>query len=204
MRTADPNAPTKQKIMNVAVKLMLSKGFTATSVDEICLESETTKGSFFHFFQSKEDLGKAILDHFYAMEVQRIDAAPFRSEPDPYLRVLGWIDMAIGFMSDPKVPKSCLVGNFIQELAVTNVEMRHLCAEKIAGRVDSFAADAEKAVKARNLGKQVNPQALANLFVAVVQGSIIMIKANNDFSIAVNNLKQFKTYVESQFELKGR
>ena len=65
MRTAQTHSPTKEKLLEAAQQLMLAKGFPATTVDEICEAAGFTKGSFFHYFESKEHLGKEVLDRFY-------------------------------------------------------------------------------------------------------------------------------------------
>ena len=106
MRTADPNAPTKEKLLDAAMKLMLAQGFEATSVDEIIAGAEATKGSFFHFFKSKEALGKAALERFVRRQMEMFQAARFKRSrtrgPVPKR-----IDAVIAIFQDPKMPKSC-------------------------------------------------------------------------------------------------
>ena len=53
---------TQQKIFNAAKTLMLSKGYPATTVDEICESAKVSKGSFYHSFSSKEELGIRLLE----------------------------------------------------------------------------------------------------------------------------------------------
>src|SRR5262249_4624065 len=56
MNIARSDSLTKQKLLDAAQELMLAKGYTATSVDEICEAARLTKGSFFHYFEGKEHL----------------------------------------------------------------------------------------------------------------------------------------------------
>ena len=65
-RTAQAASPTKDKLMGAAQDLMLERGFTATTVDDICDKAGVTKGSFFHYFKSKDDLAKQVLGRFCA------------------------------------------------------------------------------------------------------------------------------------------
>ena len=53
---------TKGKLLDVAQQMMLARGFAATSVDEICQKAKFTKGCFFHYFESKEELGRALVE----------------------------------------------------------------------------------------------------------------------------------------------
>ena len=47
---------TKGKIVDAAWKLFYEQGFEDTTVEEIILESGTSIGSFYHYFQGKDDL----------------------------------------------------------------------------------------------------------------------------------------------------
>lgn len=197
MRTADPNAPTKEKILEAAIKLMLAQGFTATSVDEIITEAGATKGSFFHFFKSKEDLAKTALERFVRRQRERFQSAPYEKETDPKRRVLGRIDAVIEVFQDPHMPKSCLLGNFSQELAPTNPEFQSLCAQWFSLASQEFARDLSAA------GCPDAPR-LADLFHTIIQGSLLLCKARKDASIAVENMKHFKRYVKSIMESNRR
>ena len=50
---------TKDKLIEAALRLMLAKGYPATTVDEICASAGVSKGSFYHFFATKEELALA-------------------------------------------------------------------------------------------------------------------------------------------------
>lgn len=47
---------TKSKIVSAAWKLFYEQGYDATTVDDIILESGTSKGSFYHYFEGKDAL----------------------------------------------------------------------------------------------------------------------------------------------------
>ncbi len=92
MRTAQLHSPTKEKLLDAAQQLMLAKGFPSTTVDEICETAGLTKGSFFHYFASKEQLGKEVLNRFYVFLQQTSQQGSFRKKSDPLQRVYGYVD----------------------------------------------------------------------------------------------------------------
>jgi len=55
------------QIIEVGMRLFASKGFSATSVQEIASESGISKGAFYLHFKSKDDLLLAILQHHFDM-----------------------------------------------------------------------------------------------------------------------------------------
>src|SRR5438874_8907696 len=112
MRTARADSLTKDKLLDAARELMLEKGYTATSVDEVCEAAGLTKGSFFHYFEGKEHLGRAVAERFFADRKQHFLAAPFRQKEDPLDRVFGFVDFLIELSRGPTPSKGCLLGTF--------------------------------------------------------------------------------------------
>ena len=60
---------TRERILDAAQRIVLERGFAATSVDAVLEEAPATKGAFFHHFPSKNDLGRALLKRYAAAEL---------------------------------------------------------------------------------------------------------------------------------------
>src|SRR5262249_12107350 len=123
MRRAQTDSLTRQKLLDAAEELMLTKGYTATSVDEVCETAGLTKGSFFHYFEGKEHLGRVLAERFYSSWQQLSQSAPFRRKKDPLDRVFGHVDFFIEASHAPTW-KGCLLGTFVQELSATHPGIR--------------------------------------------------------------------------------
>src|SRR3954451_21734703 len=117
-RTTTTEVPeTKRKLVDAGVQLMRSRGFNATTVDHICAAAGVTKGGFFHYFKSKDDLAAAAVARFHELKEEEFARAPFRDLPDPLDRVLARLDFAKAAMGgDRGVTKGCLLGMFAQEM----------------------------------------------------------------------------------------
>jgi TetR/AcrR family transcriptional repressor of nem operon len=198
MRTRQKNPLTREKLLETAQHLMLAKGYTATSVEEICETADLTKGSFFHYFASKEDLGKAVLDRYVHTMLEAAQKAPFFKKSDPLQRIYGYIDFMIAASKDPARRSGCLLGNFAQVLTDTNPEIRTQCAAHFRLWSDMLKQelDAAKAVyKVRGL----DTGALADHFIALFEGSLMLAKTGQDLGVIANNLHHFKMYLKSIF-----
>lgn len=66
---------TKRRILTAAADVFAEKGYCATAVDDIVRASDTSKGSFYHFFPSKQGIFLALVDHMYAVLLRRVEAA---------------------------------------------------------------------------------------------------------------------------------
>ena len=181
------------------MKLMIGKGFKATTVDEICAEAGLTKCSFFHYFDGKEELVKATIKHFHEFQQCMFDGAEFRSVADPLERVYGRLEFIACFARNPQMPKSCLIGNLVQEIAGTHDEIRRVCESSL----DSGVADFERDVAAAKLKHAPNadfePASVARLYLTLIQGSMIMVKASKNPVVFEENVAHLRRYIELLF-----
>ncbi len=199
MRPKLTHSPAREKLLEQAQELMLAKGFVATTVDEICNAAGLTKGSFFHYFQSKEDLGKAVLDRFFHSQLERLGKSPLVKRQDPLERVYGWVDAAIEASKSPMARKGCLLGNFSQELSDTHPKIRSQCAARFSEWSELLKKELDEA-KAKYVPRsRLDTQALAEHFIAIIQGSLILAKAKQDTKVLEQNLLHFKRYLQSLF-----
>ncbi len=200
MRKAQVHPISKEKLLDAAEHSMLAKGFEATSVEEICKRARLTKGSFFHYFESKEDLGKAVLNRFVTTTSQCFQQAPFRKERDPLKRVYGYLDFAIQMSQDPKAPEGCLLGIFSQELSNSRPQIRALCTKHFTQWTEQLQGDLAKA-KAKYAPKKVlDPHSLAEHIISVMEGSLILARAKQDRRVVEQGLKHLKQYLRYLFQ----
>lgn len=196
MKTIKEHSEAKEKLFDAAQKIMLTKGFLAASVEEICDEAKLTKGCFFHYFDTKEDLGKELLERYLEGEKKCAHDATFRKETDSLKRVYGLIDYMIEKFQDSK---GCLIGTFTQELSDTHPGIRKICEKAFQGLVEVIKSDLD-AAKAQYLPQShLDTKSLAEHFVSVLEGSIILAKARQDHAVVKTSLSHFKNYIKTIF-----
>ena len=188
---------TKHRLLEAAVALMLRQGFTATTVDQICTEAGLTKGSFFHYFKSKDELGEGALDHFYQRQQQQFAGAEFVRLADPLERIHGLLDFIIKNMKGPL--QSCLCGNIAQELAHTHPRFRASCDEKFSGFAKFIQNALREAKEKHRPAADFDPESVALMFVSLMQGSILLAKTMQDGKLIAHNLEHFRSYVDTLF-----
>src|SRR5712692_787399 len=196
MRIAVTDSPTKQKLLDAAEELMLAKGYTATSVDEVCEAAGLTKGSFFHYFEGKEHLGRLVAERFFSSRKQLFQSAPFRQKKDPLDRVYGYVDFLIDMSRDPMAATGCLLGTFVQELSETHPKIRSVCAACFGEQAEFLKQDLEQAKAKYAPRARWSTQSLAEHLIAVVQGAIILAKAKQDRKVIEASLLHLREYLK--------
>lgn len=71
----------RQHILDTAKPLMLRKGFTAVGLTELLAAAGIPKGSFYHYFASKEAFGEALLSWYFSTHLAHLDALLERPAP---------------------------------------------------------------------------------------------------------------------------
>jgi TetR/AcrR family transcriptional repressor of nem operon len=198
--TVKLDSPTKDKLLAAAEHLMLSKGFPATTVDDICEAAGFTKGSFFHYFKSKEQLGEEVLDRFFFSFQGRIEQGSYRKIRDPLKRVYGYVDRFIAMAEQEGLSSGCLLASFTLELSDTVPGIRSLCARRFAEWIAAFKQDLDEAKAEYPTRASFDTQSLAEHLITILEGSTILAKANQDPGVFVHNLQHFKRYLKMLFE----
>ncbi len=67
------NTDARKHILDVAQRIVGAKGFSSVGLNEILAAANVPKGSFYHYFASKDAFGKALLDNYFAGDLLRID-----------------------------------------------------------------------------------------------------------------------------------
>ena len=104
---------TKAKIARVAWKLFQEKGYDDTTIDEIILQSGTSKGSFYHYYSSKDELLSSlpeIFDAKYEEVIQTLDP-----EMDSFEKLL-YLCYSVHDMIDDEVPVGLLASLYSSQV----------------------------------------------------------------------------------------
>jgi len=193
---------TKRKLVDAGVMLMRAQGFHATSLDEICSNAGVTKGGFFHYFKSKDELAMAALNRFQEGRATAYAEASFRALPDPLDRIFGRMDFAEESSGGTGgMTKGCLIGMLAQELSFTNAGLRNACQEMFLRAAQDVEHDLAEAKALHAPKADFDPKKLALFYVSLFQGSSLMAKSSASNSVLVDNIEQFRAYLESLFGL---
>jgi TetR/AcrR family transcriptional regulator, transcriptional repressor for nem operon len=199
MRTASDTSETKDRLLKVATELMIEKGFVATTVDDICEAAKVTKGAFFHYFGTKEDLAEEAIAHFSEKMRENFKACCPEDLKDPLDRIYATVDAAIAHSQRPEM-KGCLVGTLSQEISASHERLRLCCADNFNNGVreilEKFLTEAKKKYAPKG---SWNPGEIADQFIATAQGAMVIAKARENKTVIKTALTHYKCYLKSLF-----
>ncbi len=189
----------KEKLLDAALSLIREKGFSAMTVDDLCARAGVTKGAFFHYFKSKDELGVAAAEHWSAVTGALFERAPYHDAEDPLDRVLGYIEFRRALLRGDIPEFTCVVGTMVQETYGQYPQIRDACAASIFGHAGTLTDDIAEAMTKRGLVADWTAESLAAHSQAVLQGAFILAKAKNEVGVAIESVEHLRRYVELLF-----
>lgn len=160
MNAAADSIDVRRHILEVAQPLLLSKGFTAVGLTEILAAAQVPKGSFYHYFDSKESFGEAVLEDYFSDNLTRMDdllAQPGTAAQRLIAYFVDWLDSQTG----DEAQSRCFVVKLGAEVCDLSETMRAALErgtdrviDRLARCIDSGGSDGSlpKAPDARAVG----------------------------------------------------
>jgi TetR/AcrR family transcriptional repressor of nem operon len=191
------------KLLDAAVHVIRSKGYSAARVEDICAEAGLTKGAFFYHFGSKEACAIAAAAHFAANADALFDAAPYSHLPDARARVLGYVDFRKAILQGELPEFTCLLGTMVQEAYESHPAIRAACDHYIGEHAERLEADIAEAKSRHAPDSPWAPESAALYSQAVLQGAFILAKAKHGPKVAADCLDHLKRYFETLLPIDG-
>jgi TetR/AcrR family transcriptional repressor of nem operon len=202
--TSSPKTSAREKLLMAAFDVIRHKGYSATSVDDLCRAAGVTKGAFFHHFPSKQALAIAAADHWGEVTGALFATAPYHQPADPLERVLAYVDFRKELIRGDLPDFTCFVGTMVQEAYCEAPAIRDACCRSITGHAATLEADIEQATRERGMAPEWTAKSLALHTQAVIQGAFILAKAAGSPELAIDGIEHLRRYIELLFAGHGQ
>jgi len=169
--------PTRDRILQAGYGLLLRQGYHATGLKQILDEAQVPKGSFYHYFDSKEHLAAELIDHYQQRELQRWQR-DFLSTAGARLAQmrLGLQTVIDGYRHCPDRQFGCLLATLSGELALTTPFLRSAIDRANQAICAAISDDMRQAQQQGDLRTDLSADALAALFWSAWQGATLQAK----------------------------
>jgi TetR/AcrR family transcriptional regulator, transcriptional repressor for nem operon len=194
-----PQHESKTKLLDATLKVVRTRGYTATRIEDVCTEAGVTKGSFFHHFESKEELALAAAAHWDANVSQLFASAPYHDAADPLDRLIAYVDFRKAILVGDLPDFTCFAGTIVQEAYRTHPEVSAACGRTISSHAKSLEADIRAAMRKYHMRGDWTSESLALHIQAVIQGGLILAKATGSAEAAADSLTHLRRYLELLF-----
>jgi len=172
----------KQRILDSARELIYASSYANVGVQTICEQAGVKKGSFYHFFSSKQALTLAVLDQLWKFSQEQA-AQAFTEQIPPLQRIqhfVAWAyDWQMAVQQDTGVAQGSPYGNLAVELSTQDEVIRQKIAEIFNGIKKQLETALQAAMDEGVLAEDIDVKATAIAMLAYLEGLALLSKTYN-------------------------
>jgi TetR/AcrR family transcriptional repressor of nem operon len=163
---------TRDRLIQSAQYLFWDRGFAGTSMADLLSHADVNSGSFYHFFESKEALLRAVLEMYLGALKPMVVEPAFAQTKEPIARIFAILAGYRGRILQTECHYGCPLGRLALEIDPENRPAHHLIAENFRGWI-TVVRECLEGVKPR-LPKGVDTESLATYVLAVMEGGVML------------------------------
>src|SRR5579872_5858618 len=166
------SSSTRERLIDSARYLFWDRGFAGTSMADLLTHANVNSGSFYHFFESKEALLRAVLEMYLgALRPAVVDPA-FAATPDPIARIFVILEGYRERILHTDCQYGCPLGRLALEIDPENQPAHRLIAQNFRGWIGAVRECLEQARE--QLPRDTDMEALATYVLAVMEGAVML------------------------------
>jgi TetR/AcrR family transcriptional regulator, transcriptional repressor for nem operon len=190
---------TRIRLLDAAERLIETNGFAATSVDQILEASGSSKGAFFHHFESKRALAHALVARYVDADLAMLQDGLAAAEGvnDPVERLVAFLAFYENWSGDLTAEAACLYLAVVTERDLLDDQTADEVKRAIVGWRSSVAGLIQDAYDAAGVANGPDPDELADQLFVVFEGAYLVCRALGSPEPMRAQLRVFRQLVQS-------
>jgi len=152
---------------------MHGQGYGATGIKDILDSAEVPKGSFYHYFASKEEFTGAVLERYAQREMERWDTTLNNEKLSPMKRLRRYFDELVKVYGQRGPIPGCLMGSLSLEIASQSSPIQQLLSVSFGYWQAAIANALQAAVDQNELPASTDPKSLSAFLLNSWQGALV-------------------------------
>ncbi|MTD26072.1 TetR/AcrR family transcriptional regulator [Erwinia sorbitola] len=176
---------TREHLLDTGELLCLQRGFNGMGLIELLRQAEVPKGSFYHYFPSKEVFGVEMLERYFARYHQRLQEYLDDHQSDSRQRVLDYYLQSLSFCEESSFA-GCLSVKLSAEVCDLSEAMRKALNAGSNALMATLTSALEKAQQQGCLSREVNSAECAQTLYTLWLGASLQSKICRDNAPLLN------------------
>jgi TetR/AcrR family transcriptional regulator, transcriptional repressor for nem operon len=152
---------TRSHILSVGRGLTARQGYSGVGLNELLKAAEVPKGSFYHYFASKEAYGCALLEDFVAQYRVSLGETLLNPHMDARTRVMTYFEGWFQKQTGPNLQDRCLVVKLSAEVADLSADMSRILQQGVADIIASLTRTIEDGIAEGSIAPIHDPHGVA-------------------------------------------
>ena len=160
---------------------MYLKGYNATGVQEIADAAGIPKGSFYNYFENKEQFAIELMECYCQEGCDQMDQIFAMKDISPLERISLMFDMMIEhFTRDEKFTKGSFIGNISQEMGDVSGALSKAAEDKYRQITEHIKTILQEAKDAGEIRETLDIDKMADFMLNSKEGAMVRMKASKD------------------------
>lgn len=170
----------KSHILDSGRRIIAAKGFEGVGLNEILRAAGIPKGSFYHYFPSKEGYGRALLERYVANHLERIESVLGAEDVPARERLMRYWSGWANLQCSDRIDEKCLVVKLSAEVADLSDEMRQALRDGTNRVIARLARCMAAGVADGSLPADLVPEACAERLYMLWLGASLLTKLRRE------------------------
>ncbi|KAA0940429.1 TetR/AcrR family transcriptional regulator [Streptomyces apricus] len=173
---------TRRAILDVAQRIMAHKGYSAVGINEVLVEAGVPKGSFYHYFASKDAFGEALLKSYFDGYVADMDRTLAQQGKSAAERLTDYWQQWRETQSLDDCQGKCLAVKLGAEVADLSESMRLAMKDGTGAIVDRLERTIAEGLADGSVAVEGDPRGTAQALYDMWLGASVMAKIHRDLA----------------------
>lgn len=194
---------TRNRILDAAKKLVMSKGFAGTSLDDVLKATGLTKGAFFHHFKGKADLARELVKRYALNDLrmfQEFDRQSRAATDDPLGQVMHFLETFEAYISNSEDPApGCMYAVYTYESRQFDPDVLDFVSDTLRQWTSIYVRKFQEVLDRYDAALPITARQLAEMIVSVIEGGLVLQRAHGDIDTTRRQSEQFRNYLTLLF-----
>lgn len=181
----------KYDLLEAGAEIIWRKGFNNTGIQEILKKAGIPKGSFYFYFNNKEDFGLELIDVFAGMIKTRLTAQLEKKDLSCKERLRAFFNGQNQIIEFQDFTTGCPIGNLAQEMSGLNEAFRNKLLDTVSELSEKVIACLDEGINSGEFDKSLDAAAFTDFMINSWEGAVIKAKLTR----SAKPLKNFDTFV---------
>lgn len=169
-------ADTRALLVRTGTALLTERSFAAVGIEDVLAACGVARGSFYHFFASKEAFGEAVIDNYGDYFDRKLGRLLADESVAPLARLAAYVDEASRGIERFDFARGCLIGALSQELGSHSAAFRPKLEAVFANWQRHVADCLRDAIAAREVARSLDVEEAAEFFWYGWEGALMRTK----------------------------
>ena len=199
MSTIPRSNSSRERILACAEAVILQKGFSGTSIEDIIDRAAITKGGFFYHFDGKPGLAEALIQRYLEQDEELfgdLSAQAAELSEDPLHRLLIFLKLIAEKLGSMKeTHPGCLVASFTYESQQFRDDIREMVRFGMVRWRKMLIEMLEAVGREYRMETEIPLETVADMFTAIIEGGIMLARNFDDNRLLVEQIMAYRAFI---------